>query len=123
HPLFARHAAALWAEPRPDFPSIPWAELARLSSAASTLLSAGPVGAWAGPEQAIAWYSGGGWRMDQADEELLRLLDTPGPELTALLGPLRGPTGTVGKTWRSAGRRCGAARTIPPRASLPPVNW
>jgi hypothetical protein len=68
---------------------IPWAELLRLSQAAGALLEASPASDWATPDEAIAWYTAGGWRVDRAGEELTRNLDHPTPELLPLITPLR----------------------------------
>lgn len=81
--LFTRHSQGFWGE------RLPWRELERLSRAAARLLDASPGVEWATPAQAIAWYTAGGWRLDQAGEELLRSLDQPTPELLALITPLR----------------------------------
>lgn len=69
--------------------SIPWNELARLSAATRMLIEAAPPKDWANPAEAVAWYTGDGWRVDKAGEELLRNLPRPAPELLALITPLR----------------------------------
>ena len=76
-----RMAGSSWA--------IPWGELGRLSAAAGELLAASPANAWSTPQDAIAWYVHGGWRMDRAGEEIERDLEAATPELTALITPLR----------------------------------
>lgn len=70
--------------------TIPWDELLRLSHAAQHLLSAAPERSWSTIAEAITWFTtGGGWRLDQAGDELLRQLSRSTPELLALITPLR----------------------------------
>jgi hypothetical protein len=95
----AAHAKAFWGQGREGVAGgqeaglaarpIPWSELIRLSQAAGELLDASPRRAWAAPSDAIAWYTAGGWRLDQAGEEILRNLEQPAPELLTLITPIR----------------------------------
>lgn len=84
-----RHVSGFWGDMTQGSQSLPWRELARLSEAAGDLLEAAQVKAWANPEEAVAWYTNNGWRVDQAGEELLRNLEMPAPELLELIAPLR----------------------------------
>ena len=85
----ARHAQSFWGDGRDHPQAIPWGELLRLSHAAQLLLDAAPATEWSTPDDAIAWYVGGGWRLDQAGEELLRTLTRSTQELLQLIPPLR----------------------------------
>lgn len=85
----ARHTAGFWGEACSHAAALPWEELLRLSRAAAETLAASPTREWANPADAIAWYTGGGWRLDRAGEELLRNLAATTPELLALITPLR----------------------------------
>lgn len=92
HPSLAAHTgpSAVWAHAeRVHGQAIPWKELSRLSDACRDLVAASPAGAWPGPQAALEWYVGGGWRIDRAGEELLRNLGEQDPTLIALLTPLR----------------------------------
>lgn len=90
HGAIERHRRGFWGyRTAPNASTIPWGELARLSDAAGGLLAAAPSRAWATPREAIDWYIGGGWRLDQAGEEIERGLEAVSPELTGLIGPLR----------------------------------
>jgi hypothetical protein len=84
-----RHAQSFWGDGRDHPRAIPWSELQRLSHAAQTLLDAAPASGWSTPDDAIAWYTNGGWRLDHAGEELLRTVPRATPELLALIAPLR----------------------------------
>ncbi len=84
-----RHAAGIWGEASSHPRAVPWGELLRLGRAARALLDATPEARWVGPREAVTWYVSGGWRVDQAGEELMRTLDRPAPELLALVEPLR----------------------------------
>jgi hypothetical protein len=83
------HLDSFWGARCTHAQAIPWDELWRLSRAARDLLAALPSTTWATPDDAIAWYTGGGWRVDQAGEELLRDLTRASPELLILITPLR----------------------------------
>jgi hypothetical protein len=48
-----------------------------------------PPRTWSTPDEAVRWYTGGGWRLDSAGEEILRNLSRSTPELLALITPLR----------------------------------
>lgn len=93
YPQFERHAkASFWgdANGHEQHPSnLPWSELARLSRAVQCLLAAEPVGQWAHPDEAVAWYSQRGWQVEQAGEEIMRQLSKPTPELLHFITPLR----------------------------------
>jgi hypothetical protein len=69
--------------------SLPWSELARLSRAARELLAAAPAQSWTNPEEAVAWYTRQGWRVEQAGAEIMRQLSKPTPELLKFITPLR----------------------------------
>jgi hypothetical protein len=84
-----RHSAGFWGETCAHPAALPWAELLRLSQAAGEALAASPTREWANPAEAIAWYTGDGWRLDRAGEEILRNLGRATPELLALITPLR----------------------------------
>ncbi|NJO83669.1 MAG: PglZ domain-containing protein [Blastochloris sp.] len=91
-PAIAAHTSrnAVWAHAeRVHEQAVPWKELARLADACRDLLAASPSGTWAGPQAALDWYVGGGWRVDRAGEELLRNLGEQDPALITLLTPLR----------------------------------
>ncbi len=89
-PAIQRHREHIWAqEERVKGDRVPWAELARLSQACQELQAASPRSAWANPEAAITWYTGGGWQVDRAGEALLRNLHSSDAALVALLTPLR----------------------------------
>ena len=91
-PALVAHTShtAIWAHAdRVREQVIPWKELARLSTACQELLAASPTGHWSGPQAALDWYVGGGWRVDRAGEELLRNLGEQDPALITLLTPLR----------------------------------
>ncbi|GAB4212943.1 MAG: hypothetical protein OHK0022_49430 [Roseiflexaceae bacterium] len=94
-PKLVPHVAGFWgdqpanADPSRIALALPWGELQRLSEAAQTFLDAVPVQEWSTPEQALRWYTGGGWRLDSAGEAFLRDLSRSTPELLALIGPLR----------------------------------
>lgn len=88
-PDLQHHAAGFWGSGTTHPHTIAWSELLRLSQAAATLQAAWPTNTWATPAEAIAWYTGGGWRVDQAGEEILRDLTKSPPELLALISPLR----------------------------------
>ena len=85
------HAQGFWSykDSHSHHQSIPWGELARLSTAVQMLLDASPLRDWANPGEAIAWYTKNGWRIDKAGEELLRNLNKPTPELLSIITPLR----------------------------------
>lgn len=84
------HVHGFWGRRMATSPyGIPWAELQRLSHATRDLLDATPATPWQTPQAAINWYVNGGWRMDQAGEEINRNLDYSTPELVALITPLR----------------------------------
>lgn len=85
----ARHAAGFWGASNTHPAALPWDELLRLSQAAGAVIDASPTREWANPAEAIAWYTGGGWRLDDAGEEILRNLRRTTPELLALIAPLR----------------------------------
>jgi serine/threonine protein kinase len=95
HSDLERHAASYWgdrsgsSEPTQVTLALPWSELVRLSRAAQTLLDAVPATEWSTPEQALQWYTSGGWRLDSVGEEILRNLSRSTPELLALITPLR----------------------------------
>lgn len=89
HGDIERHAGSFWGQVAPSQQALPWGELLRLSRAARLLLESTPEVEWGNPEEAIAWYTSTGWRIDQAGEELLRNLVAPVQELLALVGPLR----------------------------------
>lgn len=81
---------AVWAHAdRVHAQAIPWKELARLADACRDLLTASPGSNWPGPQAALDWYVGGGWRVDRAGEAILRNLGDQDPALIALLTPLR----------------------------------
>lgn len=90
-----KHAGSFWgdipssAEPTQVTFALPWSELLRLSRAAQTLLDVVPAHDWSTPDEAIRWYSGGGWRLDAVGEEFIRNLSRSTPELLALISPLR----------------------------------
>ncbi len=86
-----RHAYGFWGDwnERPLAQAIPWGELARLSKAVKTLLDAVPETPWSKPEDAIAWYTQTGWKVEQAGEEILRHLSRTTTELLNLITPLR----------------------------------
>ncbi len=95
HNDLERHAASFWGD-RADSSdpirvtlALPWSELVRLSRAAQTLLDAVPTHDRSTPEDALRWYTTGGWQLDQAGEEILRNVSRSTPELLALLTPLR----------------------------------
>ncbi len=85
----ARHAAGFWVEDNLSRQAIPWGELLRLGKSARSLLELVPTSEWARPDEAIAWYTANGWRIDQAGEELLRNLAAPAQEVLSLITPLR----------------------------------
>lgn len=89
---FEKHKRGLWGgrfhEEAPQL-YVPWSELLRLSAAAQTLDAATPAEEWSSPQAAIDWYTNGGWRMDQAGEEIQRRLTHSTPELVALITALR----------------------------------
>jgi Protein kinase domain/PglZ domain len=95
HGDLERHAAGFWGDHSNSTDTtratlaLPWGELARLSRAAQTLLDAVPTADWPTPEEALRWYTGGGWRLDNVGEEILRNLSRSTPELLALITPLR----------------------------------
>ncbi len=89
HDDLMRHAEGFWGEEWPGLPALSWREVARLAVATRAVLEASPGGDWSAPEQAIAWYQGGGWRVDRAGEELMRTLSHPDPDLITLIAPLR----------------------------------
>jgi len=89
HDGLMRHAEGFWGEDWPGLPGLPWREAARLATATGAVLEATPGGDWSAPQQAVAWYQGGGWRLDRAGEELMRTLSYPDPDLVALIAPLR----------------------------------
>jgi hypothetical protein len=83
-----RHARGFWSTA--DHPrAIPWGELGRLAGASHLLLSASPGKEWASPDDAIQWYTEGGWQVDQAGEEIMRLSPGQAPALLGVLEPLR----------------------------------
>ncbi|HSH82595.1 MAG TPA: PglZ domain-containing protein, partial [Herpetosiphonaceae bacterium] len=85
-----KHARGFWGSEREHARDVvPWAELLRLARATQTVLDVATESNWKTPQEAIGWYVGGGWRLDQAGEELLRDLQHPAPELLALMSPLR----------------------------------
>jgi Protein kinase domain/PglZ domain len=90
-----RHATSFWgdlagsADPTRATLALPWSELLRLSRAAQTLLDAVPAHDWSTPDDAVRWYTSGGWQLDSAGEELLRNVNRATPELLALITPLR----------------------------------
>lgn len=84
-----RHAKGFWGDECTHPRAIPWGELLRLSRAARAILDASPKAEWGSPGEAVSWYTSGGWRLDQAGEELTRTLDRPTQELLALIQPLR----------------------------------
>ena len=91
-PAIVAHTSqhAVWAHAdRVHAQAIPWKELARLAEACYDLITASPGASWAGPQAALDWYVGGGWRVDRAGEALLRNLGEQDPALIALLTPLR----------------------------------
>ncbi|MFO7631574.1 MAG: PglZ domain-containing protein [Caldilinea sp.] len=69
--------------------AIAWGEFLRLSHAVQELVTATPSAAWSSPQDAVAWYVGGGWRMDRAGEQISRDLMAATPELVRLIAPLR----------------------------------
>jgi serine/threonine protein kinase len=88
----ARHAAGFWGDPGGSLaPSlvIPWSELLRLSLAAQQLLDVSTERTWQSIDEAISWYTTGGWQLDRAGEEILRGLNVTTPDLLALVTPLR----------------------------------
>jgi len=88
----SRHAASFWGDPNGQLDPalvIPWSELLRLSHAAKQLLGAATDRTWSSIDEAVAWYTKGGWRLDSAGEEFLRTLRVATPELLALVTPLR----------------------------------
>lgn len=86
---FARRAEGFWGMDWPGSPAIPWLDAARLAAATRVVLDATPTQEWSAPEQGLDWYIQGGWRMDRAGDELLRMLPQPHPDLIALVAPLR----------------------------------
>jgi len=89
HDDLVRHAEGFWGDDWSGLPALPWREAVRLAAATRAVLEASPAGDWSAPEQAIAWYQDGGWRLDRAGEELMRTLSHPDPDLIALIAPLR----------------------------------
>lgn len=91
----ARHARGFWGDhsgrtdPAWAGLAIPWGELHRLSRAAQGVLVAAPARDWAKPDDAVRWYTEGGWRLDAAGEEILRNLARSTPELIGVITPLR----------------------------------
>jgi len=91
----ARHALGFWGDRSgrtdPGWAplAIPWGELLRLSGAAQSMLVAAPARDWAKPDDAVRWYTEGGWRLDAAGEEILRNLARSTPELITVITPLR----------------------------------
>lgn len=91
----ARHATGFWGDhsgrtdPAWAVLALPWGELLRLSRAAQGVLSAAPARDWSKPEDAVRWYTDGGWRLDAAGEEILRNLTRSTPELLSVITPLR----------------------------------
>lgn len=88
-PALHKHAESFWGMSTPGRTALPWQELLRLAEAAHALQAATPAPAWTTPEEAVRWYTGGGWQMDRAGEELLRNLDHPNSELLNVITPLR----------------------------------
>ena len=86
-----RHAESFWGDSaeRSLPQAVPWGELARLSQAATTLLDATPRSSWAKPADAVEWYVGGGWRVEQAGEQILQNLSKTTKELLDLITPIR----------------------------------
>ncbi|HEY3229562.1 MAG TPA: PglZ domain-containing protein, partial [Roseiflexaceae bacterium] len=95
HSDLERHATSFWgdvsssSDPTRVTLALPWSELVRLSRAAQTLLEVVPASDWSTPEEALRWYTGGGWRLDSVGEEMLRNLSRSTPELLTLITPLR----------------------------------
>lgn len=92
HDALAAHATCFWAREGKDGAGdarVPWVDLARLSDACRDLVAASPTQPWRSPQEALDWYTGGGWQVDRAGEALLRNLFSPDPALVALLTPLR----------------------------------
>lgn len=84
-----RHAGGFWGDGRDHARAVPWKELLRLARAARLLLDASPKADWANPDDAVAWYIAGGWRLDRAGEEIIRTLDRSTAGLLTLVEPLR----------------------------------
>jgi serine/threonine protein kinase len=95
HGDLERHATSFWgdlsgsSDPTRVSLALPWSELARLSRAAQTLLEVVPPTDWSTSDEALRWYTAGGWRLDSVGEEILRNLSRSTPELLALITPLR----------------------------------
>jgi len=83
------HADEFWGDKAEKQYAIPWGELARLSEAVTTLLDATPRSHWAKPADAIDWYIHGGWRVEQAGEQILQNLSKTSKELLDLITPIR----------------------------------
>lgn len=85
------HAESFWGDSaeRPLPQAIPWGELARLSQAATMLLDVTPRSPWAKPTDAVDWYIHGGWRVEQAGEQILQNLSRTTKELLDLITPIR----------------------------------
>jgi len=90
--LFEKHARGFWGDQGSNarhLHSLPWGELARLSRAVKSMLSAAPQRPWASYSQAVEWYCKQGWKVEQAGEEIMRQLNKPTPELLTFITPLR----------------------------------
>ena len=84
-----RHTQDFWGDKAEKFQTVPWGELARLSDAVTTLLDATPRSLWAKPTDAVEWYIHGGWRVEQAGEQILQNLSRTSKELLDLITPIR----------------------------------
>jgi hypothetical protein len=85
-----RHIQGLWGTitSHPQAKTIAWSELLRLSQAAQTLLTVTPD-EWPDLDAAIAWYTEGGWQLDQAGDAMLRTLPQAAAALLSLVTALR----------------------------------
>lgn len=89
-PLLERHAQGFWGRRQAAHAqAVHWGELQRLAAAAQELIDATPAAPWPSVDAAVAWYTGGGWRMDRAGEQLTRNLTVTTPDLLRLIAPLR----------------------------------
>lgn len=85
---YKEHAGAFWgsrAEPR-----VPWASLASLAGAAAAMIdAAGVQRTWTKVADAVAWFTGDGWKLDHEGEALFREDAALPPALRAVRAALR----------------------------------